>query len=116
MKTTLEKIIDFNDELNEYSYGLVYNNQVIETTMDDSLFDKYYKTLSYDEFKKYKCGVCWDYTDRCITVCTSRKFGVLAGMAFNGNLIYSHDYSRICHDGEVSGAFKEAIECEGRAG
>ena len=62
MKTTLEKIIDFNDELNEYSYGLVYNNQSIEITMDDSLFDKYYKTLSYDEFEKYKCGVCWDYT------------------------------------------------------
>ena len=60
MKTTLEKIIDFNDKLNSYKYGIPNNGNFIEDPSNKDFLKKY-KLLNPKEFEKYKIGVCWDY-------------------------------------------------------
>jgi len=60
MKNILNKIHKFNLELNEYECSIIVNNEIIDEFSDEYFYDNY-KTLNYNEFKKYKCGVCWDY-------------------------------------------------------
>lgn len=45
--------------LYDFSYGQVYKGKPCETR--DDFFDSY-KSLSIEEFEKYKTGVCWDFT------------------------------------------------------
>lgn len=50
-------IKELNDFLNDFDYGFVINGK-----KEYKDFSKY-KTLSTNEFLKYKIGVCWDYAD-----------------------------------------------------
>lgn len=59
MKTTQRDIIKFNDQLNNYDYGII----VDERKFTDNIDVTKYTTISPDIFKKYKCGTCWDYTE-----------------------------------------------------
>jgi len=53
----INEITAFNNTLNAYDYGYIVDGKpVIE--FDD--FDKY-RTISPEDFAKYKIGVCWDY-------------------------------------------------------
>jgi len=55
---TLEKIKQFNIYLNQFDYGMILNGI---TYTNNPNFDNYI-TISPQNFEKYKCGVCWDFT------------------------------------------------------
>jgi len=59
-KTILNDIIDLNEKLNLYKYGIPDNGNLIENPSDEDFYLKY-KLLAPREFEKYKMGVCWDY-------------------------------------------------------
>ena len=65
------KIEKFNMELNTYDYGIVVNYKPITVNID---FKKY-RTLSIEEFERYKLGTCWDYTEYEAYV-FSNRFGM----------------------------------------
>lgn len=57
---TLEKIKVFNRELAQYEYIVVNKDgSIIDQIKQNSFKD--YLTLSPNQFKKYKGGICWDY-------------------------------------------------------
>ena len=57
---TLEKIKVFNKELAQYEYIVVSKDGTIIDQIKQNSF-KDYLTLSPNQFKKYKGGICWDY-------------------------------------------------------
>lgn len=57
---TLEKIKVFNKELAQYEYIIVNKDGSIINQIKQNSF-KDYLTLSPNQFKKYKGGICWDY-------------------------------------------------------
>lgn len=57
---TLEKIKVFNKELAQYEYIVVNKDGSIINQIKQNSF-KDYLTLSPNQFKKYKGGICWDY-------------------------------------------------------
>ncbi len=57
---TLEKIKVFNKELAQYGYIVVSKDGAIIDQIKQNSF-KDYLTLSPNQFKKYKGGICWDY-------------------------------------------------------
>lgn len=57
---TLEKIKVFNKELAQYEYIVVNKDGSIINQIKQNSF-KDYITLSPNQFKKYKGGICWDY-------------------------------------------------------
>lgn len=62
--TSLQKIIDFNDLLNTFDYGLIDNKKhKLITDFPDNKFINLYRTISPKDFEKYKGGVCWDYVE-----------------------------------------------------
>ena len=56
----LEKIKVFNKELSQYGYIVVSKDGTIIDQIKQNSF-KDYLTLSPNQFKKYKGGICWDY-------------------------------------------------------
>lgn len=58
--TKQDKIEFLNKTLNQYDYGIIINGKVY--TGYDIDFSKY-KTISPEDFYKYKVGVCWDYVE-----------------------------------------------------
>ena len=57
---TFEKIKVFNKELAQYEYIVVNKDGSIINQIKQNSF-KDYLTLSPNQFKKYKGGICWDY-------------------------------------------------------
>ena len=57
---TLEKIKVLNKELAQYEYIVVSKDGTIIDQIKQNSF-KDYLTLSPNQFKKYKGGICWDY-------------------------------------------------------
>lgn len=47
----------------DYDYGYVYNGKVFTDNkyFENGHFVRNYRTLSANEFMKYKVGICWDY-------------------------------------------------------
>lgn len=56
------EIQKLNKKLNNYDYGIVIDGKPITSDSKDYNTDKS-KTLSIEEFSKYKIGSCWDYTN-----------------------------------------------------
>lgn len=56
----LNKLLKFNAKLNLFEYGIPVNGTIRDVNSVKN-FDKKYKYLSPEEFKKYKGGICWDY-------------------------------------------------------
>lgn len=57
----LEKIKEFNKELNGYDYGVVVKNKPIHDL--SSVDTQQYYTISADTFAHHKIGTCWDYVN-----------------------------------------------------
>ena len=53
---------DMVRDLKRYAYGIPVNGKV-QNVPSSEYFDKHYRLLSPDEFKKYGGGVCWDYVE-----------------------------------------------------
>lgn len=60
LSPVLQDIIKVNHKLNYFEYIIVVNGRVI-TQIKREDFD-HYRTMSTREFKKYRGGICWDYT------------------------------------------------------
>lgn len=56
----MNKIVEFNDKLNQYEYIIIGNGKVI-TRIKSEDFSKYYKYMRPKDFEKYNGGICWDY-------------------------------------------------------
>ena len=57
----LELLMNLNDELNIYEYGIPIHGQIADIQSYEFCNDNY-KSLSINEFEKNKGGLCWDYT------------------------------------------------------
>ena len=58
----LDEIIAFNEDLNQFKYGLEYKGRIIQGEVDPEDYDKFYHMASPKEFEEQGGGVCWDYT------------------------------------------------------
>lgn len=58
-----ENIVSLNNDLNTYQYGVLLKNKRIVTDFSIIDFGKDYRTLTIQEFEKYKVGVCWDFAN-----------------------------------------------------
>jgi len=55
---------DLLNVLNTWGYGLLTKNkEVITNDIEPEQFADLYRTISPQDFEKYKVGVCWDYTE-----------------------------------------------------
>lgn len=52
-------IFSLNEELNSYDYGIIINGKRVTKNIDF----RNYKTIPVNLFKRYKCGVCWDFVN-----------------------------------------------------
>lgn len=59
MNNVLQEIIDFNNKLNTFNYGMPIKGKIYISFTNEVI--KKYRTLSPEEFEKYKCGICWDF-------------------------------------------------------
>lgn len=48
----------FNDELNSFDYGILVDGRILTGNSIDFLK---YRTISPEQVRRYKAGVCWDY-------------------------------------------------------
>ena len=55
----MDKIKEFNKELNSWDYGILINGKVETKNID---FRKY-KTIPINDIEKYHVGVCWDFVN-----------------------------------------------------
>lgn len=53
---------DMIDDLKGFKYGIPVNGEIKNVSSSD-YYDKNYKSLSPEEFEKYKGGICWDYVE-----------------------------------------------------
>lgn len=58
---TIKSLINWQKELVNYQYGYLYHNR-IEDSDDGQIFFERYRSLTPENFIKYRGGVCWDYT------------------------------------------------------
>lgn len=52
-------IVEFNNQLNNYDYGIIVNGKKYTNNINFSQ----YTTINPNTFERYKCGTCWDYTE-----------------------------------------------------
>ena len=60
MSNIPQDIINLNNKLNSFDYGILVNNKPV---IEDVDFNKYYRSITVEEFESYKIGVCWDYVN-----------------------------------------------------
>ena len=59
MSNIPQDIIDLNNKLNSFEYGILIDNEIVTEDID---FRKY-STITIEEFETYNVGVCWDFVN-----------------------------------------------------